>query len=231
MEENLQNEEVLTIDLEQLFKVVKKNIRLILISTVLTAVIAFVITTFLLPKKYASSSSIYLVSKVNEQTGTVDANALNANSKQVNNYMEMIKGKNILNKVSTSLDMKDVKEVQGAISVTNKTNTEIIEIKATTDDPVKSQQIVQTTINVFFNEVKENLKIENMMVMNDPEVEESPVSPSKKMNTLIGALLGMLGSGGYVLLTFMLDKRLRTKSEAESFLGIPVLAEIPYYEE
>ena len=124
--------------------------------------------------------------------------------------MEMIKGKNILNKVAKELNI-DVKEVQGAISVTNKNETEIMDVKATTDDPVKSQQIVKTLTSIFFKEVKENLKVENMMVMNDPEVDKVPVSPSKKMNTLIGALLGLLASGGYVFLTFILDKRLRTR--------------------
>lgn len=230
MEENMKEDE-LTIDLGQLFQLLKKNLRLIVLSMVICAIAAFTITAFLLPKKYASDSSIYIVSKVNAETGTVDANALNANSKQVNNYMELIKGKNILNKVAEQLNIENVKEVQSAISVSNKTDTEIIEIKATTDDPVKSQQIVKATTKVFFKEVKETLKIENMTVLNDPEVEETAVSPSKKMNTIIGALLGLLASGGYVFLTFILDKRLRTKQEAENFLGIPVLAEIPYYEE
>lgn len=230
MEENMKEEE-LTIDLGQLFQLLKKNIKLIILSMVICAVAAFAITAFLLPKKYASESSIYIVSKVNAETGTVDANALNANSKQVNNYMELIKGKNILNKVAEQLNIENVKEVQGAISVSNKTDTEIIAITATTDDPVKSQQIVKATTEIFFKEVKETLKIENMTVLNDPEVDEVPVSPSKKMNTIIGALLGLLASGGYVFLTFILDKRLRTKQEAENFLGIPVLAEIPYYEE
>lgn len=230
MEDNMKEEE-LTIDLGQLFQLLKKNLRLIVLSMVICAVAAFAITTFLLPKKYASESSIFIVSKVNQETGTVDANALSANSKQVNNYMELIKGKNILNKVAEQLNIEDVKEVQNAISVSNKSETEIIDIKATTDDPTKSQQIVKATTDIFFKEVKETLKIENMTVLNDPEVEETPVSPSKKMNTLIGALLGLLCSGGYVFLTYLLDKRLRTKQEAENFLGIPVLAEIPYYEE
>ena len=230
MEDNMKEEE-LTIDLGQLFQLLKKNLRLIVLSMVICAVAAFAITTFLLPKKYASESSIFIVSKVNQETGTVDANALSANSKQVNNYMELIKGKNILNKVAEQLNIEDVKEVQNAISVSNKSETEIIDTKATTDDPTKSQQIVKATTEIFFKEVKETLKIENMTVLNDPEVEETPVSPSKKMNTLIGALLGLLCSGGYVFLTYLLDKRLRTKQEAENFLGIPVLAEIPYYEE
>ena len=230
MEDNMKEEE-LTIDLGQLFQLLKKNLKLIVLSMVICAVAAFAITTFLLPKKYASESSIFIVSKVNQETGTVDANALSANSKQVNNYMELIKGKNILNKVAEQLNIEDVKEVQNAISVSNKSETEIIDIKATTDDPTKSQQIVKATTEIFFKEVKETLKIENMTVLNDPEVEETPVSPSKKMNTLIGALLGLLCSGGYVFLTYLLDKRLRTKQEAENFLGIPVLAEIPYYEE
>lgn len=231
MEENVQNEELVTIDLGQLLKLVKKNLKLIILSTVICAVIAFAITAFLLPKKYASSSSIYLVPKVNNETGVVDYNALTANSKQVNNYMYMIKGENILSKVAKTLDIEDVSVVTKAISVSNTANTEIIEVKATTDDPEKSQQIVKTTINTFFTEVKSKLDIKNMTILNDAKVNKAPVSPNKKMNTVVGALLGIMGSCGYIFLKYLFDKRLRTKAEAENFLGIPVLAEIPYYED
>lgn len=231
MEDNLQNDDVLTIDLGQLFALLKKNMRLMILSALICGIIAFVFTSFLLPKKYASESSIYLVPKVNTETGTVDYNTVTANSKQVNNYMVMIKGENILSLVAKNLSIENVNEVMNSISVSNTANTEIIKIKATTDDPVKSQKIVNETINTFFEQMKTNLKIENMTVLNDAKVNEVPVSPNKKINTLVGVLLGLLGSGGYVLLTFMLDKRLRTKTEAENFLGIPVLAEIPFYED
>ena len=51
------------------------------------------------------------------------------------------------------------------------------------------------------------------------------------MNTAIGAMAGLLLSCGYVFLQYLFDKRLKTKAEAESFLGVPVLGEIPWFED
>lgn len=230
MEENIQNEEITTIDIGQFCKLLKKNLKLIMLTSILCALIAFAITTFLLPKKYASTSSIYLVPKINEQTGTIDSNALAANAKQVNNYMVMIKGENILSKVAKELNI-DTGEISSSLSVSNMTNTEIIQVTATTREPKKSQQIVKTTITTFFNEVKEKLEIKNMTILNDAKENKSPVSPNIKLNSILGILLGMLASCGYVLAKFLFDKCLRTKNDVENYLGIPVLAEIPYYED
>lgn len=229
MDENM-NESAMTIDLTQLYKLFKKNLRFVIISVVLFAVVAFAYTSFFVEKKYASQSSIFLVSKVNADTGTVDANALNANSKQVNNYMAMLKGENILTNVANQLDL-NVGEVKNAVSVSNVADTEIIEIKAVSDNPEKSKRIVETLTSTFFKEVKETLQIENMTILNDPKVSNVPVSPNKRKNTVIGAMIGLLLSGGYIFLIYIFDKRLKTKQEVESYLGIPVLAEIPYYED
>lgn len=231
MEENIQNEEIITIDIGQYVKKLKKSWKLIVLSIIICAAIAYALTAFLIPKKYASSSSIYLVPKIDTKTGVVDFNALNANSKQVNNYMYMLKGENILSEVAKELGIANVNELTKAISVSNTANTEIIKVKATTNDPKKSQQIVEVTINTFFNEVKTKLDVKNMTILDNATVNPVPVSPNKKLNIIIGILIGILGSCGYVFLKFIFDKRLTTKADAEKFLGIPVLAEIPFYEE
>ena len=109
--------------------------------------------------------------------------------------------------------------------------TEIIDVKATTDDPKKSQAIVSKTVDIFFKEMQEKLDIKNMTISDQPKVNDVPVSPSKKMNTAIGAMAGLLLSCGYVFLQYLFDKRLKNKAEAESFLGVPVLGEIPWFED
>ena len=81
------------------------------------------------------------------------------------------------------------------------------------------------------HEMQEKLDIKNMTISDQPKVNDVPVSPSKKMNTAIGAMAGLLLSCGYVFLQYLFDKRLKTKAEAESFLGVPVLGEIPWFED
>lgn len=233
MNENLINEknnDEVEIDLTRLFLLLKKNIRLILLSTVLCAVVALIITMFFIDKKYASQERIYLTPKITD-TGTVDNGSLNSNKILVNNYVSMLKGENILSKVAEELDLASVDEVKAALSVTNETDTQIISVVATTDDPTKSKKIAETTVDIFFNEMKDKMEIKNLTIIDSPKINNVPVSPSKKKNLILGALAGMMLSSGYIFLKFMLDKRLRNRSEAESFLGLPVLAEVPYFEE
>lgn len=223
------NDEV-EIDISALMKLLKKNIKMILITTLLCAIIAFLITNFFMTKKYASEARIYLKPNVTEQ-GIVDSNTLASNSKMVNNYMSLMQGETILSKVADNLNIDDVEEIKKSISVSNLNETEIIIVKATTEDPVKSQAIVKNTVDVFFEDMKEKLDIKNMTISDQPKVDETPVSPNKKMNTAIGAVLGLFLSCGYVFLQYLFDKRLKNKAEAESFLGVPVLGEIPWFED
>lgn len=227
--EQTQNEE-LEIDLSKLLKLLKKNIKGIVFTTIVFAILMFVFTFFFIDKKYASTATIFITPKITEQ-GTIDTNSANTNSKMVNNYMELLKGENILSKVADQLDMDDVNFLKGCISVTNTAGSEVIKVTATTKVPKVSQQVAESTVNIFFEEMKDRLNIENLTIIDSPKVNESAVSPNLKLNTLIGALIGMLLSCGIVFLRYLLDKRLRTREEAENFLGIPVLVEIPFFDE
>lgn len=227
--EQVQNEE-LEIDLSKLLKLLKKNLKKIVASTLICAVVLFAFTFFMVDKKYASTATIFITPKITDQ-GTIDTNSANTNSKMVNNYMELLRGENILTKVAEQLSINDVDDLKGSISVTNTTGSEVIKVTATTKDPKLSQQVAESTVNTFFEEMKDKLNIENLTVISSPKVNETPVSPNLKLNTLIGALIGMIISCGVVFLRYLLDKRLRNREEAENFLGIPVLVEVPYYDE
>lgn len=228
--ENKETNDEVEIDLTQLFHLLKKNIRLIILAGVIGAVLSLVITVFFIDKKYASQARIYLTPKVSD-AGVVDNATVNSNSILVNNYVSILKGENILSKVADELKLSSVEEVKAALTVSNETSTQIISVVAKTDDPTKSKKIAETTVKVFYAEMKDNLNIENMTTLDSPKINRIAVSPSKKMNTAIGAFAGVALSAGYVFLKFLLDKRLRNRNEAENFLGIPVLAEIPYYDE
>ena len=225
-----ENNEEIEIDLGRLFKEIKKKIGFIIIVTLIGAVLALVVTKLLIPKKYESSASIYLKPNVSE-TGTIDYNTLTANSKMVNNYVQMLKGTTLLEQVTEKLKIEEEGMVQNAITVSSATDSEIIIVTAKTKDPKLSKDIVETTLNMFFESMKDKLDIKNMTILDQPKINETAVSPSLKINLVIGAFLGMMVSGGIVVVQFLLDKRLHSKEDVESYLEIPVLAEIPWYEE
>lgn len=229
---NVENSDEIEIDLSRLFQEIKKKAKFIIFMAIIGAIIAFLFTTFFITKKYESTAIVYLKPNTTE-TGTIDYNAINANSKMVNNYMLIMQGDSVLDKVTKTLKLEDKGEdfVKDSLSITNEAESEIIKVTARTDDPQLSKDIVSATVDQFFTDVKAKLDVKNLMITDPAKVEDIPVSPNKKLITLLGAFLGIMLSGGIAVLRFMLDKRLHTKDDVESYLEIPVLAEIPYFED
>lgn len=224
-EKQVLNDDV-EIDLGELFKVLKKNMLMIIIISLLCSLIGLFVAVFFINKKYSSEATIYITPKITEQ-GTIDYNSIQTNSKMVNNYMEILKGETILTKVAKQVGLESYEEVQHALTITNPENTELISVSAETADPELSQQIVSLTVSTFTEDMMDILNLNNVTTINEAKVNTEPVSPSKSKFTLLGFGIGLIVSCGYVCITYLFDKRLRTRDEAENFLGIPVLATVP----
>ena len=221
------NDEV-EIDLSQLLKLLKKNIRLIIILALVGIIIAASATTFLISKKYQSQGSVLL--KADVVNGSLDSTQVNTNKMMVNNYVKLLQGNNIQDQVAKNLNITSA-EVRSSLSITNTTDTQIIEISSTTVDPGLSKRIVDETISVFTTLIQEKLDVTNVTIVDQPEVNPNPVSPSTVKNVIIGAVAGIVISLGYLLLTYLLDTKIKNGEQAEQYLGVPLLGIVPFFEE
>lgn len=227
MDKNELNDEV-EIDLSQLLKLLKKNIRLIIILALVGIIIAASATTFLISKKYQSQGSVLL--KADVVNGSLDSTQVNTNKTMVNNYVKLLQGNNIQDQVAKNLNITSA-EVRSSLSITNTTDTQIIEISSTTVDPGLSKRIVDETISVFTTLIQEKLDVTNVTIVDQPEVNPNPVSPSMVKNVIIGAVVGIVISLGYLLLTYLLDTKIKNGEQAEQYLGVPLLGIVPFFEE
>ena len=222
MDKNELNDEV-EIDLSQLLKLLKKNIRLIIILALVGIIIAASATTFLISKKYQSQGSVLL--KADVVNGSLDSTQVNTNKMMVNNYVKLLQGNNIQDQVAKNLNITSA-EVRSSLSITNTTDTQIIEISSTTVDPGLSKRIVDETISVFTTLIQEKLDVTNVTIVDQPEVNPNPVSPSMVKNVIIGAVAGIVISLGYLL-----DTKIKNGEQAEQYLGVPLLGIVPFFEE
>lgn len=91
------------------------------------------------------------------------------------------------------------------------------------------QEELYATISKQYEETKLGLSsiVSFVRVVNPPYVNLTPVSPNKKLNLIIGFLLGVFLSIVFVFLMENLDVSINTIEEIESFLSVPVLGIIP----
>ena len=221
------NDEV-QIDLSELFKLIRKHLKSIVIFMLIGAILVGAYTAFMVDKKYSSKGTILLKAEVID--GAIDNNQLNSNESMVANYIELLQGNNIQDKVAKNLDISSGL-VSNALQVSNTEDTQIIEISATTTDPGLSKRIVDETINVFTETVKEILDVSNIIMVDNAEINTAPVSPNIQKNMVLGAVAGIVISLGYILLTYLLDSKIKNADVAEQVLNLPVLGIVPYFED
>lgn len=214
------------IDLLELFRAILKYIKLIIVLCIVFGAGGFFGTKFLIAPTYTASTSIYLTPQIND-TGSLDYNSQMANSKLVTNVVNLMTQNNIMSEVAKDVGLENSSSVKKCISVTNESNTEIITVTATTTDPKLSKDIANDTVNTFINTMQKNLNVRNIEIVDKAKLSYIPSGPNIKKNTLLATMVGFVLGCGYAVLKFLLDNRLRTKEEAEKYLGIPVFAEFP----
>lgn len=215
-----------TIDLGGLFLSILKYIKLIVVLCILFGLGGFFGTKLLIAPTYMASTSIYLTPQISE-SGSLDYNSQMANSKLVTNAVNLLTQNNIMSEVAKDVGLESADSVKKLVSVTNESNTEIITISATTTDPKLSKNIANDTVNTFIRTMQKNLSVRNIEVVDKAKLSYVPSGPNVKKNTMMAGVVGLVIGIGYAVLKFLLDNRLRTKEEAEKYLGIPVFCEIP----
>lgn len=214
------------IDLLELFRAILKHIKLIIVLCILFGAGGFFGTKLLITPTYTASTSIYLTPQINE-SGSLDYNSQMANSKLVSNVVELMTQNNIMSEVAKNVGLESAESVKKVVKVSNDSDTEIITISATTTDPKLSKDIANDTVSTFIRTMQKNLNVSNIEVVDKAKLSYVPSGPNIKKNTLLATMVGFVLGCGYAVLRFLLDNRLRTKEEAEKYLGIPVFCEIP----
>lgn len=218
--------EIDEIDLFELFRAILKHIKLIIVLCILFGLGGFFGTKLLITPTYTASTSIYLTPQINE-SGALDYNSQIANSKLVTNVVNLLTQNNIMSEVAKDVGLENASSVKKCVTVTNQTDTEIVTITATTTDPKLSKDIANGTVNTFIKTMQKNLNVRNIEVVDKAKLSYIPSGPNVKKNTLLATMVGFVLGCGYATLRFLFDNRLRTKEEAEKYLGIPVFCEIP----
>lgn len=214
------------IDLLEVARAILKYIKLIIFLCVVFGATGFFGTKFLIAPTYTASTSIYLTPQISE-SGSLDYNSQMANSKLVTNAVDLLTQNNIMSEVAKNVGLESADSVKKLVNVTNESNTEIITISATTTDPKLSKNIANDTVSTFIRTMQKNLNVRNIEVVDKAKLSYVPSGPNVKKNTMMAVAVGLVVGIGYAVLKFLLDNRLRTKEEAEKYLGIPVFCEIP----
>ena len=213
--------------IKRLITALLSKIPIILIITIVFGVAGGYINYNVIPEKYTSYSTFYVLEKTKtdeDETNQTSYTDLRLSELLVADYNELATSKRVKNKVASNLGRSSLSGYK--ISVSSKENTRVMKLTVVGEDPEVATQIANEMVKVFSETVIDIMSVENVNVVDYAEVPSSPSSPAKMKNTIVSIAAGVIISCGVILLVELLNNTIKRVEEIEETLNLPVLAQI-----
>lgn len=230
-----------TIDLSRLMAIFRKHFKMLIAWTLLIGVLGFVVAQFVVVPKYTATTEILVNQKHSGDNNGQAYNNQQADIQMINTYKDIITNQVILNKVSHDLDSNktarqygraynmSTSELQQSIKISNQQNSQVFSVAVKTDDPQKSAATANTIAQVFKEQIKKIMSVNNVTIVSQAGVPDAPSFPNVKLFALAGAIIGLLGSAIYLIIKELMDTTVKEDDFMTKELQLTNLGHINHF--
>ncbi len=234
MESNTQNSynenEVVTIDIKRMCRVLLKNLWKISVVAVLCGSIALFVSFQFLKPMYRSTTSFYVANKL--QFYGVDTNIssgdLDTSSNLVHSYIELLKSRHHLTEAINYSGINiSYGELYNMVSTSSVKETGVFKVSVSSHNPHEAAKLAESIAYVVETQICEILKGSSVKVIDPPIVAGAPYSPNHITNTIIGVVVGLFVSVAIIALIQIFDSKIKTEDDLKRCSKYPILAIVP----
>lgn len=223
-------EQGIEINLMQIIRKLLENAKYIILVTLVFGILAYVGSTTLMTPIYQAGAKM-IVNSRKDQTQNITNDQLNSARNLVETYAVIIRGRDVLDRVITELNLEDsYEQLAGAITVKSVNNTPIMQIYVRHSNRDTALQITSKLLEIAPDVLMETAEAGSVKPVEKAYADSSPVSPSIMKNTVLFAFFGCALSCVMVLVLMLMDNTYKTDIDIQKDLGLPVLGVIPAFE-
>ena len=223
-----QENQMIEIDVLSLLKTIWKQKFLIILTALLTGILALGYSVFIAKPAYKSTTRIYVVNRQQGENPTLTNQDLQAGSYLVKDYKEIILSQDVLASVISELKLSgSPSDLASKVTVTVPTDTRIVSITVTHADPAETSRIANTLREVAAEKIIAVTKVSDVTTLEEAETPKIPSSPNIRRNTIIGVLAGGVLMVIVVVIVEILDDRVKRPEDIEETLGMTLLGVVP----
>lgn len=214
---------------ENIFEILKKNLRFILIITLLMTLVSAIITIFFISPEYEASTKVYIgKERFKNVSTTYTSEEVNMYQRLIKTYSELVKTKDLVRKSISNVGQDiSVNEALSKVQAISIADTQILQIKYVSNSREEAYDMVYGITEEFMKLSKKLYPNGNVQIIQQPIVPEGAIGPNKIMNIAIGAILGMMIGVGLTFLKVFMNNSFSDKEEIERAIGVSCLGVIP----
>ena len=230
-EQMTKQDDIIEIDLRRLADAVLHRAWLVILVSVLCAAIVLGGTYYLITPQYEASAVFYVNNNslsVGEATLSLSSGDISAAKDLVVSYIVILDSWPTRDKI---IEYAEVDRTRGELAEMMKAEsvneTEIFKVTITSPDPKEAETIANAVAEVLPSRIGEIIEGTSAKVVETALVPSAPSSPSYPKNTVIGFLLGILLSAGFIVLRELFDNTVRQEADVAQVCKHPILASVP----
>ncbi len=215
------------INIMRVIEYFKHRIVEIIFLTLCIGTIVFVFEAFIQKPLYKSYTTVILGGSEKEKDDALTQNDVNLNKNLVDTYAEVVKSRRVLEQVIANLNLNTSYEgLERKISVTSVNNTEIIKIIVIAEDSDTAKKIADTTAKFFTKEITVLYKLNNVSVLDNAVVSNTPYNINYKKFIIMSILIGLTVSLGIIFIIYYFDRTIKSVEMVEKITGLPILGTV-----
>ncbi|MGO3731991.1 MAG: YveK family protein [Vagococcus sp.] len=219
-----------TVSLQEIFSLLKNKMVLIATTMFLGIGISAVLTYMVITPKYTASTQ--MIATFQSKDNVVNTDNINTNLLMINTYKDFIKGNVVTETAHKALQDSDgfkgtQEDIKNMINVEQNQNSQMFSITATSSVATEAANVSNKVAEIFRDQAGNYTDADKIAIISPAEVPTKPVSPNKKINLAIGAVLGVIVGVGLAFVGELFNKQVHSEDYIKEKLGLPILGVIP----
>lgn len=214
-----------------ILKLLLSRFHWVLLAGVVAAALVYTAITVFVTPTYQSRVSFYVYNSANNDAhDTINNSDLQAAESLAATYSKILESNSVLDSVLADIRGETAlsrKELNRMVRVSVISDTQLLEVVATSDDPKLACRIADSFAKVAPTEIIRITKAGGVEVVDRPEVAHEKSSPRTVFDSAIGLLVGVVLASILIVVRILADTTIYLPEDIERAANVTILGMIP----
>ena len=209
----------------ELFRLLKKHLQIVVLLPVACALVVGLYSVIFVRNQYTATSSMYVLAQNDSSNSSSLYSDLNASQMLTNDVAKLLKSDRVVNQVGSEVGIEELKGY--SVSVTSETTSRVITLSVTGPDAQTAADIVNKMIEDVSGVAQSVMNVESVNPVDMAQAPEKPSGPNRLLYTLVAFVAGLFAAIAIVVVSDMLNTKVRGSEDLEELVDVPIIGRIP----